>query len=108
MLSPDELRLLEALRAGDEAAFTFLVGRYHASIMRLARIHLPDRGAAEEVVQDAWLGVLRGLGRFEGRSSLKTWIFRILVSRARTAFSPASCRPASRLRSRLSLPPSGR
>jgi len=56
----------------------------HGALLRLALTFVADRGAAEEVVQDTWLGVIRGLGSFEGRSSLKTWIFRILVNRART------------------------
>jgi RNA polymerase sigma-70 factor (ECF subfamily) len=80
----DEGELIEALRAGDERAFVELVDRYHASMVRVASSFVPSRAVAEEVVQDTWLGVLRGIGRFEGRSSLKTWIFRILVNRART------------------------
>lgn len=82
--SADDLRLVEALRAGDEAAFTSLVEAYHASMLRLALIFVSDRSVAEEVVQETWLGVLRGLPRFEGRSSLKTWIFRILTNTAKT------------------------
>ena len=61
-----------------------LVDRYHAPLLRLAQSFVPNRAVAEEVVQDTWLGVLRGIDRFEGRSSLKTWLFRILVNRART------------------------
>jgi RNA polymerase sigma-70 factor, ECF subfamily len=80
----DEGELIEALRAGDEQAFVELVDRYHASMVRVASSFVPSRAVAEEVVQDTWLGVLRGIDRFEGRSSLKTWIFRILVNRART------------------------
>jgi RNA polymerase sigma-70 factor (ECF subfamily) len=80
----DEGELIERLRAGDERAFVELVDRYHASMMRVASGFVPSRAVAEEVVQDTWLGVLRGIGRFEGRSSLKTWMFRILVNRART------------------------
>jgi len=80
----DDPRLVEALRRGDEAAFSALVERHHPSMLRLARLYLPDPVSAEEAVQDAWLGVLRGLRGFEGRSSLKTWIFRILVNRAKT------------------------
>ena len=76
--------LLERLRTGDEAAFTELVDRYSTSMLRVARMYVPSRAVAEEVVQETWLGVLTGLERFEGRSSLKTWIFRILVNRART------------------------
>jgi RNA polymerase sigma-70 factor (ECF subfamily) len=77
-------RLLEALRRGDEAAFRHLVERHHAAMVRVARGFVPTRAVAEEVAQQAWLGVLNGLARFEGRSSLKTWIFSILVKRART------------------------
>jgi RNA polymerase sigma-70 factor (ECF subfamily) len=76
--------LLEALRAGDEAAFRELVERYHAQLLRVAQIFVPSREIAEEVVQETWVGVLNGLERFEGRSSLKTWIFRILTNTAKT------------------------
>lgn len=72
------------LRAGDEAAFSELVTALQSSLLRLAMTFVADHGAAEEVVQETWLGVVKGLGSFEGRSSLKTWIFRILVNRART------------------------
>jgi RNA polymerase sigma-70 factor (ECF subfamily) len=81
---PEEGELIDRLRAGDEQAFVELVDRYHASMVRVASTFVPSRAVAEEVVQDTWLGVLRGIGRFEGRSSLKTWMFRILVNRART------------------------
>ena len=81
---PDELELLRALRAGDERAFERLVDSYHASLLRLALSFVRTRAVAEEVVQETWLGVLRGLDRFEGRSSLKTWIFRILTNTAKT------------------------
>ena len=76
--------LVVRLRAGDEAAFAALVERYHASLLRLAQTMVPSRAIAEEVVQETWLGVVRGIGRFEGRSSLRTWLFHILVNRART------------------------
>jgi RNA polymerase sigma-70 factor, ECF subfamily len=76
--------LLERLRAGDEAAFMELVERHHAALVRLAQSFVSSRSVAEEVAQETWLGVLRGIDRFEGRSSLKTWIFRILVNRAKT------------------------
>jgi RNA polymerase sigma-70 factor (ECF subfamily) len=76
--------LLDALRRGDEAAFRALVERHHATMVRVARGFVPTRAVAEEVAQETWLGVLNGLPRFEGRSSLKTWIFSILVKRART------------------------
>jgi RNA polymerase sigma-70 factor, ECF subfamily len=77
--------LLDALRAGDEAAFASLVGRYHTRMVRFAESLVPSRAVAEEVVQDTWLGVVRGIDRFEGRSSVKTWLFRILINRAKTA-----------------------
>jgi RNA polymerase sigma-70 factor (ECF subfamily) len=77
--------LLARLRAGDEEAFVTLVGRYHGSLLRLARSFVPNQAVAEEAVQDTWMGVVRGVDRFEGRSSFKTWLFRILVNRARTA-----------------------
>ncbi len=72
------------LRAGDEAAFSTLVERYHVPMVRLATAYVPSYAVAEEVAQEAWLGVLNGLGSFEGRSSLKTWIFRILTNIAKT------------------------
>lgn len=80
----DDARLIADLRAGDEAAFSTLLTSYHASMLRLAMAFVPSRAVAEEVVQETWLGVLNGLDRFEGRSSLKTWIFRILMNRAKT------------------------
>lgn len=79
-----ERETLEALRAGDERAFRALVERYHGSLLRVAQIFVPSREIAEEVVQETWVGVLNGLDRFEGRSSLKTWIFRILTNTAKT------------------------
>lgn len=83
--APDpDAPLLARLHAGDEAAFALLVDRYAASMLRVARLHVPSRAVAEEVVQETWLGVLRGLPAFEERSSLRTWIFRILTNRART------------------------
>jgi RNA polymerase sigma-70 factor, ECF subfamily len=80
----DEEALLAALRGGDEQAFAALIDRHHASMLRVARSYVATREAAEDVVQETWLGVIKGLDGFEGRSSLKTWIFRILVNRART------------------------
>lgn len=77
--------LLDALRDGDEAAFASLVSRHHTRLLRFAESLVPSRAVAEEVVQDTWLGVVRGIDRFEGRSSVKTWLFRILINRARTA-----------------------
>lgn len=84
LTSADDLRIVEALRSGNEAAFVSLIDRYHASMLRLAMVFVPSQAVAEEVVQEAWMGVLQGLNRFEGRSSLKTWIFRILTNCAKT------------------------
>jgi RNA polymerase sigma-70 factor (ECF subfamily) len=84
MTAGDDARLLDRLRSGDESAFEELVERYHMAMTRIARIYASDPRVAEEVVQETWIAVLRGLDRFEGRSSLKTWLFSILVNRART------------------------
>jgi len=83
-VSLEDSALLDALRRGDEAAFARLIGEHHASLRRVARLYVANASIADEVVQDTWLGVIRGVWAFEGRSSLKTWIFRILVNRART------------------------
>jgi RNA polymerase sigma-70 factor (ECF subfamily) len=83
-LHPGESALLQALRAGDEAAFADLVQRYSAALVRVALSYVRSRALAEEVVQETWLAVLGGIDRFEGRSSLKTWIFRIAVNEAKT------------------------
>jgi RNA polymerase sigma-70 factor, ECF subfamily len=80
----DDHRLVERLRAGDEEAFMDLVERWSPSMLRVARMYVPSQAVAEDVVQETWLGVLNGLDRFEGRSSLRTWVFSILVNRART------------------------
>jgi RNA polymerase sigma-70 factor (ECF subfamily) len=80
----DDAALVERLRAGDEDAFVTLVERYHGPLLRLAQTFVPSAAVAEEVVQETWLGVVRGIERFEGRSSLKTWLFRILANRARS------------------------
>lgn len=79
-----EAQLLQALRSGDEGAFTALVREYQPSLVRVARMFVSSQAAAEEVAQETWLGVLNGLDRFEGRSSLRTWIFRILTNIAKT------------------------
>lgn len=81
----DEAGLLERLRAGDEEAFVDLIRRHHQVMVRLARSYVPSRAVAEEVVQETWLAALRALPSFEGRSSVKTWLYRILLNRARTA-----------------------
>lgn len=80
----DDSLIVRALRERDEGAFEQLLDRYYAPMLRLAWSYVRSRDEAEEVVQDTWLAVLRGIDRFEGRSALKTWIFRILVNRART------------------------
>ena len=80
----DERSIVVALRRGDESAFMQLVHEYGPLMLRVARMYVSSDAAAEEVVQEAWLGVLNGIGRFEGRSSLKTWIFRILTNTAKT------------------------
>src|ERR1700677_1078775 len=76
--------LLSRLRAGDENAFVLLVARHHATMLRLARSYVSSTAVAEEVVQDTWLGVVRGIDGFAGRSSFKTWLLQILVNRARS------------------------
>ena len=81
---PTDDAILDRLLSGDEAAFSDLVAAHHGSLLRLARTFVSNQAAAEEVVQETWLGVVKGLKSFERRASLKTWIFRILVNRART------------------------
>src|SRR5229473_1399401 len=81
---PDEVRMVAALRQGDERAFAWLVEQHHATLVRLALRYVRDPAIAEEVTQDTWLHVLKGLSRFEFRSSLKTWMSRIMINRART------------------------
>lgn len=83
-VSPEDLRMAERLRAGEEEAFRDLINQYYGSMIRVALAHVADRSVAEEVVQDVWMAVLEGLDRFEGRSSLKTWIFSILANKAKT------------------------
>ncbi len=84
MEHPTDEQLVERLRARDEAAFEELVRRYNAPLLRFARQFVPTAVLAEDVVAETWLGVLKGIDRFEGRSSLKTWIFRILANTAKT------------------------
>jgi RNA polymerase sigma-70 factor, ECF subfamily len=79
-----EADLLARLRAGDEQAFEALVAQLYGTMLTVARTYVKDRAVAEEVVQETWLGVINGLDRFEGRSSLKTWILSILVNQAKT------------------------
>jgi RNA polymerase sigma-70 factor, ECF subfamily len=80
----DEQRLIESLKAGDEQAFAWLLDEYSSALFRVAMAHVGTRAVAEEVVQETWLGVINGIDRFEARSSLKTWIFRILTNTANT------------------------
>jgi RNA polymerase sigma-70 factor (ECF subfamily) len=79
-----EPELVRALKAGDDETFTDLVRSYHPSLVRVARIYVPSTAVAEEVVQETWIAVLNGIDRFEGRSTLRTWIFRILANTAKT------------------------
>src|SRR3954447_15021998 len=76
--------VVRALKRGDESVFAELVDAYSGGLLRMAQMYVRDRAVAEEVVQETWLAVLRGIGRFEGRSSLKTWIYRILINTAKT------------------------
>jgi RNA polymerase sigma-70 factor, ECF subfamily len=79
-----DVLLLAALRRGDESAFSRLVDQHHASMMRVARLYVASVAAAEEVAQEAWLGVLQGLARFEGRCTVKAWIFAIVANCAKS------------------------
>jgi RNA polymerase sigma-70 factor, ECF subfamily len=81
---PGDDELLEGLRAGDEKAFVALVGRHNHALFFVARSFVPTDAIAEEVVQDTWMAVVRGLSNFEGRSSVKTWLVRIAINRARS------------------------
>jgi len=80
---PDDA-LIPLLLARDPGAFSTLIDRYQRTLLRLARSFVPSQAVAEEVVQETWLGVIEGLAKFERRSTLKSWIFRILTNRART------------------------
>ena len=79
----DDEQLVLALRRRDEQAFTTLVDRYHARLVRLASLFVANQAVAEEVAQETWIGVLQGIDRFEGRSSFRTWLFRILTNQAK-------------------------
>jgi RNA polymerase sigma-70 factor, ECF subfamily len=83
-LSREDAQLVDGLRARDEAAFSALLRMYGPGMLRVARMYVSSRAVAEEVVQEAWLAVLKGIDRFEGRSSLKTWLFRIVSNTAKT------------------------
>jgi RNA polymerase sigma-70 factor, ECF subfamily len=80
-----DARLVDRCRAGDEDAFVALAGKYRAVMLSLALGHVTSMAVAEEVVQDAWIGVLRGIGRFEHRSTFRTWLCRIVINRAVSA-----------------------
>jgi RNA polymerase sigma-70 factor (ECF subfamily) len=80
----DDAVLVKALEARDPDAFAYLLDRYHPALVRLARQYVPSRAVAEEVVQETWLAVIEGIDRFEQRSSVKTWLFRILINVARS------------------------
>ena len=82
-LLQEEQLLIDRLRNGDEGAFDELVSAHHGALVRMALGHVADRELAEEVVQDTWMAVIQGLSRFEGRSSLRTWIFGILIHKAK-------------------------
>jgi RNA polymerase sigma-70 factor (ECF subfamily) len=84
LLSPEDALLVEGLRAGDEAAFAAVMRMHGRGMLRVAEMYVSSRAVAEDVVQEAWVGVLRGIGRFEGRSSLKTWLYRIVANTAKT------------------------
>lgn len=79
----DDRRIIAGLRAGDEATFVELVDKYRGSLVRVAMRYVPSRAVAEEVVQDTWIAVIEGVDRFEGRSTLKTWLYRILIYQSR-------------------------
>ena len=89
----DESGLVALLRKGDAVAFRALVERNHASMLRVAGTFVSDRSTAEEVVQETWLAVIRGIAAFEGRSSVRSWIFAILVNRARSRGADKGRRP---------------
>ena len=80
----DDTELVARFRGGDETAFTELVGRYHSTLLKVARYYVAGAASAEDVAQETWLAVIRGVERFEGRSSFKTWLLRICANRART------------------------
>ena len=83
ILSPEDRAALEHLRSGDERTFLAMVERNHRSMVRVAMGYVPSEAVAEEVVQEAWIGILQGLDKFEGRCPLRAWMFRILINCAR-------------------------
>jgi RNA polymerase sigma-70 factor, ECF subfamily len=97
-MRPDDDTLVDRLRSGDEAAFAELVRDWSPVMLRIAREHVSTQASCEEVVQDTWLAVIRGLDRFEGRSSLRTWVLRIVANLATTrGVREARTRPLSSL-----------
>ena len=105
-LGLEEMRLVEALRNRDEQAFAQLIRMYQAALLRVALMYVSSRAIAEDVVQESWVAVLNGIDRFEGRSSLKTWIFRIVANRAKTRGQrEARSRPFSSLEPEPSVDP---
>ncbi len=105
-LGLEEKRLVEGLRNRDEDAFEQLIRMYQAALVRVALMYVSSRAIAEDVVQESWLAVLNGIDRFEGRSSLKTWIFRIVANRAKTRGQRESrSRPFSSLDTEPSVDP---
>jgi RNA polymerase sigma-70 factor, ECF subfamily len=106
VLAPEEMRLVEGLRNRDERAFEQLIRMYQAALVRVALMYVSSRAIAEDVVQESWVAVLNGIDRFEGRSSLKTWIFRIVANRAKTRGQrEARSRPFSSLETEPSVDP---
>lgn len=87
---PEDVEVVAGLRDGSEVTFGALIDLHQGSMLRVARIYVADRSAAEDVVQETWMAVIRGIDRFDGRSSIKTWIFRILTNRAKTMGQRAS------------------
>lgn len=83
MIAGDEAALVAALKAGDESAFVELVDLHTPAMLRVARGYVPSREIAEEVVQETWIALLKGIGSFEGRSSLRTWLFKVLINIAK-------------------------
>jgi RNA polymerase sigma-70 factor, ECF subfamily len=105
-LGLEETRLVEALRNRDEQAFAQLIRMYQAALVRVAQMYVSSRSVAEDVVQESWVAVLNGIDRFEGRSSLKTWIFRIVANRAKTRGQrEARSRPFSSLEAEPAVDP---